>query len=73
MVHVLQDNKGGWQRSMSNQDAIGTLQEVYGRIRLCSRMLADHFIPSYLGSLQSALALVSSNYALPDVVAEREQ
>lgn len=23
-------------------------QEVYGRIRLCRRMLADHFIPSYL-------------------------
>ena len=50
------------QRSVSNQDAIASLQEVYGRIRLCSRMLADHFIPSYLGSLQSALALVSSNY-----------
>jgi len=41
------------------------VQEVYGRIRLCSRMLADHFIPSYLGSLQSALALVSADYALP--------
>ena len=36
------------------------LQEVYGRIRLCRNMLADHFIPSYLGSLETALAYIET-------------
>ena len=39
------------------------LQELYGRIRLCSRMLADHFIPVYLGALESALQSIESDYS----------
>lgn len=33
-------------------------QEAYGRIKLCRRVIADHIIPNYLKSLESALLYI---------------
>lgn len=35
-----------------------TPQEAYGRIKVGRRMLQDHFIPSYLAALESAIEII---------------
>lgn len=39
-------------------------QQAYGRIKLCRRMLADHFIPCYLNALESAQRELADRRAL---------
>ncbi len=34
-----------------------TVQEAYGRIKLCSTMIQDHFIPCYSANMQTAMEL----------------
>lgn len=33
------------------------MQEAYGRIKLCSTMIQDHFIPCYSANMQTAMEL----------------
>lgn len=34
---------------------VGWKQEVYSRVKLCNTMVADHFIPSYLASIDAVI------------------
>ncbi|GAB4813184.1 hypothetical protein N2152v2_000230 [Parachlorella kessleri] len=46
-------------------------QEAYGRIKLCRRMLADHFIPTYLAAMESAQRRLQRQRAA--LLAEQQQ
>lgn len=39
------------------QNECGNVQEAYGRIKLCSTMIQDHFIPCYSANMQTAMEL----------------
>ena len=38
----------------------GVPQEAYGRVRLCKSMLNDHYIPAYLRSMDSVIAMLEN-------------